>query len=37
VTRALAEGVPCSFEDAGERQLKGLEQPIRLFAVEREG
>jgi class 3 adenylate cyclase len=35
VTRSLAEGAPCRFEDRGERVLKGLDQPLRLFAVER--
>lgn len=34
VTRALAAGVPCRFEDRGERALKGLSQPVRVFAVE---
>ena len=34
VTRALAEGVACRFEDRGEHQLKGLQQPLHLFAVE---
>ena len=34
VTRALAEGVASRFEDRGEHQLKGLQQPLHLFAVE---
>jgi class 3 adenylate cyclase len=35
VTHALAEGEGCAFEDLGERPLKGLTRPVRLFAVER--
>jgi len=33
VTRALAEGAPFRFEDRGESQLKGIAQPIHLYAV----
>ncbi|MDQ3870649.1 MAG: hypothetical protein M3301_03410 [Chloroflexota bacterium] len=35
VTRSLATGVPCRFEDRGERMLKGLDHPLQLFAVGR--
>lgn len=34
VTRALAEGVDCRFEDRGDHELKGLQQPLHLFSVE---
>jgi class 3 adenylate cyclase len=33
VTRALAEGSGLRFEERGSHQLKGLEQPIELFAL----
>ena len=35
VTRSLATGVACRFEDRGERKLKGLDDPLHVFAVER--
>jgi class 3 adenylate cyclase len=34
VTRSLVTGVACRFEDRGERMLKGLDQPLNVFAVE---
>ena len=35
ITRSLATGAACRFEDRGERMLKGLDQPLSVFAVER--
>lgn len=35
VTRALAEDAASQFRDIGEHALKGLRDPLRLFAVER--
>jgi class 3 adenylate cyclase len=34
VTRIIAEGAHVRFEDRGEQQLKGLVQPLHLYAVE---
>ena len=36
VTRTLAEGVGLSFESRGPHRLKGLQQPLELFAVREE-
>jgi class 3 adenylate cyclase len=33
VTRALAEGNGLRFEERGSHQLKGLDQPVELFAL----
>ena len=33
VVRELAEGKDFLFSDVGERQLKGLDEPVRLFEV----
>jgi len=35
LTRALAEGVACTFKDHGEYALKGIAEPMRLLSVER--
>ncbi|MGZ4296342.1 MAG: adenylate/guanylate cyclase domain-containing protein [Solirubrobacteraceae bacterium] len=35
ITRALAEGTDLRFEERGSHALKGLEEPMELFAVER--